>query len=315
MNAEYAAPGRKPVPAETSPSGKNVGPQTGPGASAEAIRHHYDFGNEFYALWLDLTMTYSAALWDMDDPRDELQAAQLRKIDHHACQAGAHLAERVLDIGCGWGGFLRRLLERHGVEKAVGLTLSLEQAKWIGDRDPRVEVRVESWADHEPRQPYNAIVSVEGFEALARPEYSREAKIAAYREFFRRCRNWLKPGGKLALQTIAYGNAGPQDLDAFISTEIFPESDLPTLAEIMEAREYLLEVVELRNDRAHYVRTLKAWQRRLQANKDRAVQIAGEEEYRRYRHYLKLSEYMFETGTCDLLRLTLQRIEQPRRVV
>src|SRR5215216_2672301 len=119
-----------------------------PGASSEAIQSHYDVGNEFYSLWLDPTLSYSGAMWE---PGDTLETAQLRKIDFHIEQSGARGAERVLDVGCGWGGVLRRLVGAHGVEKAVGLTLSRAQAEWIAAFDiPNLEVRVESWSEHQP---------------------------------------------------------------------------------------------------------------------------------------------------------------------
>src|SRR5258705_13615220 len=97
------------------------------GASAEAIQHHYDVGNDFYTLWLDETKTYSSALWE--DART-LEEAQLRKIDYHIRQARVEGAHRVLDIGCGWGSTLKRLVEHAGVEQAVGITLSNAQADW-----------------------------------------------------------------------------------------------------------------------------------------------------------------------------------------
>lgn len=100
-----------------------------PGASSKAIQQHYDIGNEFYALWLDSTLSHSGAMWN---PGDNLETALLRKIDYHIEQSGAPGAERVLDIGCGWGGRLKRLVKTYEVKKAVGLTLSPAQAAWVG---------------------------------------------------------------------------------------------------------------------------------------------------------------------------------------
>lgn len=284
------------------------------GASKPAISHHYDLSNEFYRLWLDAaTMSYTCALYGADESEEALEEAQIRKIDHHIEQAGAHGAQRVLDIGCGWGNVLRRLTEVHGVQRAVGLTLSQEQAAWIGRAgDGRTEVHVQSWADHVPDAPYDAILSIEAFEAFARPGLSAAAKVQIYGALFERCRAWLRPGGRMSLQTIAYGNSGPGDLDTFISDEIFPESDLPRLSEVAEAIERRFELVSLRNDRLHYARTLRAWLRRLKRNRGRAVELVGEETVSRYEQYLRLSMYMFESGACGLLRMTLQRIDKPR---
>lgn len=283
------------------------------GASAEAIEAHYDVGNEFYGLWLDPTLTYTCAAWAAGEGPADLETAQLRKIDLHARQAAAGDAARILDVGCGWGGLLRRMVDTHGVGRAVGLTLSRAQLDWaMRQLDPRVEVRLEHWADHEPEAAYDAIVSVEAFEAFARSGLSSDDKVAVYREFFRRCHAWLAPGGRLSLQFIAYGNARPEDLDGFISAEIFPESDLPRLTEVFAACERLFEVVELRNDRADYVRTLEAWRGNLVARGAEAAARFGEPLVDRYARYLRLARYVFELGACDLFRIALRRVDRPR---
>jgi cyclopropane-fatty-acyl-phospholipid synthase len=99
-----------------------------PGASVQAIQHHYDLSNAFYQLWLDRSCTYSCALWQEGD---SLEAAQLRKIDFHIEQARVKQGDRVLDIGCGWGSTLNRLVEKYQVQQAIGLTLSETQSQWI----------------------------------------------------------------------------------------------------------------------------------------------------------------------------------------
>lgn len=280
------------------------------GASAEAIQLHYDVGNDFYALWLDESMTYTAATFAVDG--EPLARAQERKIDDHARAARVAPGSRVLDVGCGWGGALRRLADVHGA-RGVGLTLSAAQVEWCATHPhPDVEVRLESWQDHAPAAPYDAIVSVEAFEAFARPGIPVEDKIAGYRAFFDRCHAWLRPGGWMSLQTIAYGNSGPEDFDPFIASEIFPEQDLPRLSEIAAAIERRFEIVSLENDRASYALTLRDWRRRLRANQERALAVAGAETARRFDRYLRLSQVMFDTGTCDLYRIALRRVDQPR---
>src|ERR1700688_4436191 len=94
------------------------------GASRAAIALHYDTSNDFFRLWLDESMCYSSACWREDNAEEELEVAQQRQLDRHIRQARASGAERVLDVGCGWGGVLRRLIDAHGVRQAVGLTLS-----------------------------------------------------------------------------------------------------------------------------------------------------------------------------------------------
>src|SRR6516162_6407429 len=95
------------------------------GASPEAIKAHYDLSDEFFGLFIGPDMIYSCALFEGDD---DLASAQRRKLDHHIASASAYGANRVLDIGCGWGALLRRLVEHAGVRTAVGLTLSRSQA-------------------------------------------------------------------------------------------------------------------------------------------------------------------------------------------
>jgi cyclopropane-fatty-acyl-phospholipid synthase len=282
------------------------------GASAAAIRHHYDAGTAFYALWLDPTMCYSCALWEGAD--DTLEAAQVRKLEHHIAQAGAQAARRVLDVGCGWGGLLRRLVDVHGVGHAVGLTLSEDQARHVAAfGDPRIEVRLERWERHVPEAPYDAVVSIGAFEHFARPELDEGGKLTAYRRFFERCHAWLRPGGRLSLQTIVYGDAERADLSPFFAREIFPESDLPHLHDLVRACHGLFEVRALRNEREHYERTVEAWRRTLGERRAAAVALVGEQQVARYEHYFKLVTIGFHVGTMGLARVALRRIDRPRR--
>jgi cyclopropane-fatty-acyl-phospholipid synthase len=284
------------------------------GASKQAIRHHYDAGNDFYALWLDETMTYSGAMYAGDDPSETLASAQVRKNDFHIEQARAVGANRVLDVGCGWGSLLRRLVEVHGVERAVGLTLSKAQGEWIGGRsDPRIEVRVEAWADHQPETPYDAVISIGAIEHFAKPEISIAEKIEAYRSFFSRCHDWLKPGGWISLQAIAYGNLKREDFaGSFVARDIFPESEFVRLSEIAEASERLFEVVRVRQDRKDYERTCAIWLDNLRRNRERAIEAGGEDLVDRYERYLDLCVRGWELGATNLLRISMQRIDHPR---
>ncbi len=282
------------------------------GASAGAIRRHYDVSPAFYRLWLGEGLVYSAALWEAGD---SLESAQRRKIDYHIAEAGASKKQRVLDIGCGWGALLSRLVEHHGVEKAVGLTLSPSQAGCVA-RDPRIEVRLESWADHRPSDRYDSIVSIGAFEHFARVEDSEEQKAASYAEFFRKCRGILRPEGRLSLQTFAYGSARRRadalssESTRFLAEEIFPETDPPRLANIAEAIEGSFEIVRLRNDRLDYARTCREWMNRLRENRAAAVAEVGEETVSKYERYLTYSYIGFRTGRLDLYRLTLAPIPE-----
>ncbi|UQX09674.1 SAM-dependent methyltransferase [Candidatus Mycobacterium methanotrophicum] len=281
------------------------------GASAESIQHHYDVSERFYSLWLDESMTYSCGLWQNDD--DCLSAAQTRKIDYLVSLAGAGGRERVLDIGCGWGSVMQRLVAEHGVEHVTGLTLSAAQARRIEDlRDPRLEVRVQDWADFVPDAPYDTAISVGAMEHFVKFGWERSKKVAAYRRFFEKCHESLKSGAGMALQTIGKGNVvldaqGLRDT-IFMAQHIFPESDPPRLAEILHATEKLFEVQSVVNHREHYARTCSAWLEKLQAHRTEAGEIVGPEKAEIYEKYLKASIRQFRLGHANLYRISLCRV-------
>lgn len=275
-----------------------------PGASAQAIRHHYDFGDDFFGLWLGPERIYSAALFEAGD---DLDAAQVRKLDHHIAAAGAAGKARVLDVGSGWGAMLRRLVNHAGVGHAVGLTLSTSQAAFAREHGGHaIEVREESWRDHKPEAPYDAIISVGAFEHFARPGLSPEEKLTAYREFFAFCRDALKTGGLLSLQTIAYSASGIT-LPPFIAERIFRESELPLIHEPIAAADPDFELVALRNDRDHYARTLVAWERALVARRDEAVAMAGEDAVAEFVRYLRVCAMAFKLDAICLLRVSFRK--------
>ncbi len=275
-----------------------------PGASAQAIRHHYDFGDDFFGLWLGPERIYSAALFEAGD---DLDAAQTRKLDHHIAAAGAAGKARVLDVGCGWGAMLRRLVDQAHVKHAVGLTLSSSQAAFVRERaGPEIEVREESWRDHRPEAPYDAIVSIGAFEHFARPGLSPEEKLGAYRAFFAFCRDSLNTGGCLSLQTIAYSASGIT-LPPFIAERIFRESELPLIHEPIAAADPDFELIALRNDRDHYAATLVAWERALVARRDEAVAMAGEEAVAEFVRYLRVCAMAFKLDAICLLRMSFRK--------
>ena len=281
------------------------------GASAESIQHHYDVSNEFYSSWLDESMTYSCGLWQSND--DCLSAAQTRKIDYLTSLSGAGGRERVLDIGCGWGSVMQRLVAEHGVKHVTGLTLSAAQARFVQDQnDPRLEVRVQDWADFVPDAPYDAAISVGALEHFVKFGWERSKKVAAYRRFFEKCHESLKPGAGMALQTIGKGNVALDEQGLrdtlFIVQHIFPESDPPRLAEILHASEKLFEVKSVVNHRDHYARTCSAWLERLQANRTQAAEVTGPEKVEAYETYLKASIRQFRLGHANLYRISLWRV-------
>jgi cyclopropane-fatty-acyl-phospholipid synthase len=274
------------------------------GGSPAGIRHHYDVGNDFYRLWLDESMTYSCALWS--GGHETLAAAQRAKLDYHLDNVALPANGSLLDIGCGWGALLRRALERNGSARVLGLTLSEQQASHIAALgDPRLSARLESWADHEPRDKYDGIVSIGAFEHFADPQQDAEERLDVYRQFFQRCHDWLVPGGVLSLQTIVYGDMDARDANAFIATEIFPHSELPRPHEIVLAADRSFSLVSYRNDRLDYARTSETWFRNLRRRRKEAIAAAGEDTVERYERYLMLSAAGFRLGRIGLARLKL----------
>jgi cyclopropane-fatty-acyl-phospholipid synthase len=282
------------------------------GASPEAIQGHYDLSDAFYALWLDPGRTYSCALWESED--DDLERAQERKLDYLAVGARAGGAGRVLDVGCGWGSMMRRLREQHRVEHVVGLTLSVAQADHaISVLDADCEVRLENWRDHDPEAPYDAIVSIGAFEHFAAFGIGAAERVASYREFFDCCQEWLLPGGRLALQTIVKGNNVRLDRQMtrellFVIDRIFPESELPWPAEMIEASTRRLEMLSLRNDPDHYARTCGEWLCRLRDRRAEAVELVGEPVVVDYERYLQACVDAFTRNHVGLMRVVFERV-------
>ncbi|GJD22783.1 hypothetical protein RIVM261_077390 [Rivularia sp. IAM M-261] len=284
------------------------------GASAEAIQHHYDVSNEFFSLWLDPSLTYSCAIWEEGETIEDFEKAQMRKLDYHIDQAKVKGAKRVLDIGCGWGSFLKRLVDIHDVKKVVGLSISQAQVDFISAwKYPNIEVRLEKWTEHSPEELYDGIISLEAFEHFARLELSPEEKLDSYRRFFSRCHAWLKPGGMISIQTSVYDNSIKEDFSEFITEQIFPESDLPRQSEIFQATDRLFEIFSFRNYRRDYIRTLKAWLKNLKASREQVVNLVGEEVFARYEKYLSMFIIAFHTGKMNVSCISMQRIDHPRK--
>jgi len=274
------------------------------GGSPRAIRYHYDVGHDFYRLWLDESLTYSAAMWGAGG--EALATAQRAKLDYHLRNVSLPPGGRLLDVGCGWGSLLYRAREQVDLSAAVGLTLSEDQARYIEAHPaPNVCVQRESWTDHDPQEKYDGIVSIGAFEHFADPCQSREQRLQVYRRFFESCRAWIAPHGAVSLQTIVYADMDATEANKFIAEEIFPRAELPRPYELFEAADRIFEIVSYRNDRLDYGATCEAWLANLRRRRTDAIEVAGEDTVARYERYLMLSAMGFRLGRIGLARLKL----------
>ncbi|VWX57761.1 SAM-dependent methyltransferase [Sphingorhabdus sp. 109] len=266
------------------------------GRSKSNVAHHYDIGNDLYDLFLDEDLQYSCAYWDFDKygPDMTLEQAQQDKKAHIAAKLDLKAGQRVLDIGCGWGGMALYLNRKTGVE-VLGITLSEEQLKKAQERAEKEgvadKVRFEliDYRDLARREAgaFDRIVSVGMFEHVGTPQF---------RTFFRSCANLLTSEGVMLLHTIGR-MGGPGTTDAFTRKYIFPGGYIPALSETLAASEpYRLIATDIENLRLHYAFTLREWYRRTVDNRDKIVALYDERFYRMWIFYLAGATAAFEGG-------------------
>ena len=273
--------------------------------SRRNISAHYDLGNAFYTLWLDETMNYSSA-WFEGDLSRPLAQAQLAKLRRAIAATGVRPGERLLEIGCGWGA-VAESAAREGVD-VVGLTLSTEQLAWARERLARAglsqhaDLRLQDYRDV-PDGPFDAIVSIEMFEAVGR-EY--------WDAYFRTVHAQLKRGGKACVQAIVirddlfdrYANSSD-----FIQRYVFPGGMLPS-ATLFErhAAAAGLRLVDRFAFGLDYAETLRRWRQAFLARLDDVRQQGFDERFiRLWEFYLAYCEAAFDAGNTDVVQFTLQR--------
>ncbi len=260
------------------------------------IRAHYDTGNEFFQLWLDPSMTYSSALFAPGD--DDLERGQMRKYDRILDNLGE--GERLLEVGCGWGGFAERAAGqgRH----VTGLTLSPAQKSWAEARlDGRADIRLQDYRDVGGQ--YDGIVSIEMIEAVGEKYWP---------VYFETLRARLSEGGKAMLQAITvpdtYYPTYRSGTD-YIRQHVFPGGQLPSRAEISAAAERAGLVLKGSFSFGHdYALTCRTWQERIDAEERRIAALGyGEAFLRSWRYYLAICAAAFDTRQTDVLQLELVR--------
>lgn len=274
-----------------------------------AIQYHYDVGNDFYALWLDKRMVYSCGYFPTG--KEDLDTAQERKLEHICRKLRLQPGERLLDIGCGWGGLVMYAAEHYGVS-ALGVTLSTNQHELANRRiaeaglSDRVEVKLLDYRDL-AGQSFDKIASVGMFEHVGRKNLP---------EYFVQSFRVLKPGGLFLNHGISLNIAAAQTdgspwkrlinhrimgTSTFANKYIFPDGELLPVSEVnLMAEKAGYEVRDVENLREHYALTLRNWVTRLRAHHDDVVRLTNETVYRAWELYMSGSVYGFESGSISI---------------
>ncbi|HEY2537169.1 MAG TPA: cyclopropane-fatty-acyl-phospholipid synthase family protein [Solirubrobacteraceae bacterium] len=266
-----------------------------------AVRHHYDVSNEFFALFLDESMTYSCALFSRG--ASTLEEAQVAKRELVCTKLALREDERILDVGCGWGSFVIHAAREHGV-RAVGLTLSPAQAELARRRvaqaglEDRVEIRLGDYRELRAGaagERFDAIASIGMVEHVGSNQIDEYAGVLAH---------LLEPGGRLLNHGIARLRHGDAEAGPFSERYVFPDAAPLHLSRIQLALERAgLETDHVEGLRQDYVDTLSAWIDRLDANREAAERLAGGERLRVWRLYLRAARNGFQTGFTSIYQV------------
>lgn len=273
-----------------------------------AVTYHYDVSNDFYSLWLDHRMVYSCAYFA--SPDEDLEAAQERKLDYICGKLRLRGGERLLDIGCGWGGLVLHAALRYGVE-ALGITLSRPQAELANERirgagaTDRCRVEVRDYRDVDGTEAFDKLVSVGMFEHVG------ESRLA---EYFGQAFRLLRAGGVFLNHGIAcHPVFPPVPGPSFTDHYVFPDGELvPVNVTLRAAETNGFEVRDVESLREHYVLTLMHWVRRLEARREEACRMAGETAYRLWRLYMAGAAHKFRTGRNNVYQALLVKPDRGR---
>ena len=255
-----------------------------------AVTHHYNLSNEYFALFLDESMTYSCAIWSRG--ATTLEEAQRTKLELVCTKLALQPGQRVLDVGCGWGSFALHAAREHGVH-VTGITLSEPQASLARERAreaglaDRIDIRVMDYREL-AGEPFDAIASI------GMVEHVGSVNIDAY---FAKLASLVRPGGRILNHGIARLRVGDAEAGPFSERYVFPDAAPLHLSRIQTAVERAgLHSTHVEDFPGDYARTLLEWERRFEANIDRARELAGDERVRVWRIYLRVSRQGFERG-------------------
>ncbi|HSU01090.1 MAG TPA: class I SAM-dependent methyltransferase [Nocardioides sp.] len=268
---------------------------------AEVIAHHYDVSNRFYELVLGPSMAYTCALYE--SPGATLEEAQEAKFDLVCRKLALRPGQRLLDVGCGWGTMVRHAAREHGV-RALGVTLSLEQAQWAKEAIDREGLGDLAEVRH---LDYRDVVET-GFDAVSSIGLTEHVGVRHYPAYFAHLRDRLAPGGRLLNHSITRSHNGRRETGAFIDRYVFPDGELIGSGTIISAaQDQGLEVQHCENLRLHYASTLRDWNRNLVDHWDECVAEVGEGTARVWGLYIAGSRVGFERGEVELHQVLATR--------
>nr|MBF0681126.1 class I SAM-dependent methyltransferase [Pseudomonas sp.] len=273
---------------------------------AEAISYHYDLSNEFYQLWLDRDMVYSCGYFETGS--EDLDQAQQAKLRHLCRKLRLKPGERLLDVGCGWGGLARFAAREFGVE-VLGITLSREQLRLGRERvaaeglEGQIQLELMDYRDLPQDGQFDKVVSVGMFEHVG------HANLPLYCQ---QLSGVVRPGGLVMNHGITArhvdGRPVGQGAGEFIGRYVFPHGELPHLVQIGSCiSESGLEIVDVESLRLHYARTLDFWSQRLEAQLDKARELVPERALRIWRVYLAGCAYGFRRNWINLHQILASR--------
>lgn len=265
-------------------------------ADRRGISIHYDRPGDFYRLFLGPTMVYTCAYFRA--AQDTLDDAQRQKLDHVCRKLRLRPGQRLLDIGCGWGGLLRHAVQHYGVT-GVGVTLAGEQAEWAirANREAGLDSRIKIEFCHFREMPYDA-----EFDAVSSIGMTEEVGNRNLPVYMRGVSRALKPGGVYLHHAINLRPHTPYPRwTAFARKYVFPNGDIQTMPFVVgEAARAGMEARDVENIREHYTRTLHGWVRNLEANREDVLRITDEATYRIYRLYMAGATMGFDAGIYQL---------------
>ncbi len=272
----------------------------------QAVSFHYDRSNEFFASFLDQRMVYSCAYFQTPD--QTIDNAQTDKLEHICRKLRLQPGERLLDIGCGWGGLVMYAAQHYGVD-ATGITLSKRQAEFASERirtaglEGRCRVELLDYREVTGQERFDKLVSIGMFEHVG------EAQLPAY---FAQAMRLLKTGGVFLNHGICRNwHQSPRSGRSFLAKHVWPDGELETISTTLTAAERTgFEVRDVESLREHYTLTLRQWVRRLEANAAAAIAATDDVAYRTWRLYMAGSAYSFAKGDITLFQTLLAKPDQ-----